>query len=171
MDGQTARYEKWKACSPFLLLCPLFSHHLLLHHSVAGLPQLTHPGVSGPNQGNRWETNGFCLVHMREGDTLIRASVVGFTQRATAATSALPLPPLALYLQFYLRNVGMPRGRGWRDRESGIKGRGWSPWVLTGLLSTPTPSPEPKRIRALVEGQEAPPPCLPPSQPPINPQQ
>lgn len=27
-------------------------------------------------------------------------------QRATAVTSAFPLPPLPLYLLFYLRNVG-----------------------------------------------------------------
>ena len=107
---RTARYGKRKACS---LPPPQSSPPSPCRRSSTA-----HPELSGLNQGNRWETNGFCLAHMREGDTLIRASMVGFAQRAAAVTSTFSLlPPLPLYLPFYLRNVGMQWGQGWRDTE------------------------------------------------------
>lgn len=110
---RTARYGKRKACS-FIPPPPSPSSP----PSPCRRSSTAHPELSGLNQGNRWETNGFCLAHMREGDTLIRASVVGFAQRAAAVTSTFSLlPPLPLYLPFYLRNVGMHWGQGRRDAE------------------------------------------------------
>lgn len=97
-------------------LFPLIFSSITLSQVLHSSPQAVRP-KSGQQMRNKWVLSG-----THEGG---RYAYQGFSGGLypTCHSCDFSFPPflLSLYLPFYLRNVGMQRGRGWRDRESGMK--------------------------------------------------
>lgn len=124
------------------------------------------PKLSVPNQGKQM-TNKWVLSGTHEAE---RYTYQGCSGGLYPTHLCCPEPQLSLQLSpslLFLSTCHFIRGmlecsetkdRGMKGR---IKGKRWSLWVLTGLLSMPTPFHEPRQIRASQKGHKAPPPWLP----------
>lgn len=152
MDGQTQGMSKEKYTPPPQHTLTQFSRP-----STCRWSSTSHPELSGLNQGNIWETNGFCLVHMKKEIRLSELqrqlalpSVPQFLFQLSSSSSVLP----AILSEACVTAVKM---EGWRKDKR-------TESLLTGPLPIPTPSAEPRQIRVVVLCQEDPLACVPSSQ-------